>query len=275
MKTIETLPLFPLLDKKLIELLRSLSKEDWNKPTLAKLWTVKDIASHLLDGNFRTISLIRDGYNGMTPGSINSYQDIVSFLNNLNGDWVKATKRMSPKVITDLLEETGKGYLECLTQLKPFEKAMFSVAWAGEEESLNWFHIAREFTEKWHHHQQIREAVNQQGIMNREFYFPMMDTFMRALPHTYRNTSEEEGTQLSISVTGDAGGEWILEKVKEGWVLSERRSENFAARVTIPPAIAWKLFTKGIDKQTAESVMTFEGDQSLGKVVLNMVSVMA
>src|SRR6478609_6074127 len=113
MKTIETLPLFPPLDKKLIELLRSLSKEDWNRPTLAKLWTVKDIASHLLDGNFRVISLMRDGYNGLNPDVINSYQDIVSYLNNLNGDWVKATKRLSPLVLTDLLEETGKEYLQC------------------------------------------------------------------------------------------------------------------------------------------------------------------
>ena len=94
MKIIETLPLFPILDQKLIELLRSLSKEDWNKPTLAKLWTVKDIASHLLDGNFRAISLMRDGYNGMSPRVVNSYQDVVSFLNNLNADWVKATKRL-------------------------------------------------------------------------------------------------------------------------------------------------------------------------------------
>src|SRR6478735_3115441 len=129
MKTIETLPLFPLLDKSLIELLRSLSKEDWNKPTLAKLWTVKDIASHLLDGNFRVISLMRDGYNGMAPGVINSYQDIVSYLNHLNADWVTATKRLSPKVIADLLEETGDEYLACLRKLKPFEKAIFSVAW--------------------------------------------------------------------------------------------------------------------------------------------------
>src|SRR5882757_8223810 len=107
MKTIETLPLFQPLDRKLIKLLRSLSNEDWKRPTLARLWTVKDIASHLLDVNFRVISLMRDGYNGMTPGVINSYSDIVSYLNTLNADWVMATRRLSPKVITDLLEETG------------------------------------------------------------------------------------------------------------------------------------------------------------------------
>ncbi len=275
MKIIETLPLFPILDQKLIELLRSLSKEDWHRPTLAKLWTVKDIASHLLDGNFRAISLMRDGYNGLSPGVINSYQDLVSFLNNLNADWVKATKRLSPRVLTDLLEETGKEYLECLRQLKPFDKAMFSVAWAGEEESLNWFHIAREFTEKWHHQQQIREAVDRQGIMSRELFFPVMDTFMHALPHTYRDVEAKTGILINIAVTGESGGDWILKRSSDNWMLAEEQSESFAAHIKIPPAIAWKLFTKAIDKQTAERAITFEGDQSLGKVVLNMVTVMA
>jgi hypothetical protein len=35
------------------------------------------------------------------------------------------------------------------------------VAWAGEAESKNWFHVARDYSEKWHHQQQIREAVSQ------------------------------------------------------------------------------------------------------------------
>ena len=51
---VETLHLFPVLNKLLIELLSSLSADDWNKPTIAKLWTVKDIAAHLLDTNIRT-----------------------------------------------------------------------------------------------------------------------------------------------------------------------------------------------------------------------------
>jgi uncharacterized damage-inducible protein DinB len=59
---IETVHLFPLLDAKLIELLRSLSPDDWNKPTVARLWTVKDVAAHLLDGNLRMLSRARDGY---------------------------------------------------------------------------------------------------------------------------------------------------------------------------------------------------------------------
>ena len=48
---IQVLPLFPVLDDKLSELLRSLSSEDWQQPTLARKWTVKDVAAHLLDGH--------------------------------------------------------------------------------------------------------------------------------------------------------------------------------------------------------------------------------
>ena len=58
---IDTVSLFPLLDQELIALLRSLKRDDWYRPTLARLWTVKDIAAHLLDGNMRTLSLARDG----------------------------------------------------------------------------------------------------------------------------------------------------------------------------------------------------------------------
>lgn len=271
---IPTLHLFQPLDQKLIELLKSISPEDWNKPTLAKLWTVKDIAAHLLDGNVRFISMLRDHYFGEKPENINSYQDLVKFLNGLNADWVKAMKRMSPTLLIELLESTGKEYYEGIQKLDPFKPALFSVAWAGEEESQNWFHIAREYTEKWHHQQQIREAVNQQGIMTKEFFFPLINTFMRALPHTYKNVEAEEGTSLSVIVTGETGGKWSIIKTSSGWEFT-RTPTTLSSLVEIAPSDAWQLFTKGLPKEEAEKRMLFSGDQQLGRKVLDMISVMA
>ena len=46
---IDTVDLFPPLHNALLTLLRNLSDEDWHKPTVARLWTVKDIVAHLLD----------------------------------------------------------------------------------------------------------------------------------------------------------------------------------------------------------------------------------
>lgn len=98
---------------------------------------------------------------------------------------------------------------------------------------------------------------------------------MRALPHTYRDVEAKVGTLINITVTGESGGEWIVKRGNDKWMLSEEQSESYSAHINIPPATAWKLFTKGIDKQTAERTIDLEGDHSLGKVVLNMVSVMA
>ena len=272
---IPTTHLFPKLDAKLIELLRSLTPDDWSKTTVAKLWTVKDVATHLLDGNIRLLSMVRDNYLGEAPGKIDSYRDLVDFLNRLNADWVKATKRMSPTVLIELLEITGQEYSACIASLDPFEQAIFSVAWAGEEQSLNWFHVAREYTEKWHHQQQIREAVNKQGIMSREFYFPLIDTFMQALPHTYRNIAGKSNETLEIVITSEAGGEWYLTFGNAGWTLSKTRPASVDASVMIDPDTAWKLFTKALSGPEAETKINFSGNEALGKPILSMLSVMA
>jgi uncharacterized protein (TIGR03083 family) len=271
---ISTLHLFPILDQKLIELLKSLTPEDWNKKTRAKQWTVKDIAGHLLDGNLRTLSISRDRHFGEAPENIQSYQDLVNFLNRLNADWVKAMKRLSPVVLIDLLETTGHAYYTHLASLNPMEEAIFSVGWAGEDKSLNWFHIAREYTEKWHHQQQIREAVDKPGIATRTLYFPVLDTFMQALPHHYRSTPAPEGTVVRVHITGEAGGQWSIIHKHDAWKFTEP-TEAVDCDITIPGDDAWKLFTKGLSPTEAESVIQVNGHAEFGKPIFTMLAVMA
>src|SRR5438445_10080745 len=62
LKPIFTAHLFPRLDAMLIELLRSLTPEDWEKRTVSPKWKVKDVAAHLLDTPLRGVSIARDGY---------------------------------------------------------------------------------------------------------------------------------------------------------------------------------------------------------------------
>jgi hypothetical protein len=272
---IKTVHLFPLLDQKLIELLKSLSADDWKKPTLAKLWTVKDIAAHLLDGNIRVISSSHQ-FSGDPPSvPINNYSDLVDFLNGLNATWVKAMMRVSPQLLIGLLETTGKQYSEIMATADLFAPAPFSVAWAGEEHSVNWFHIAREYTEKFHHQQQIREAVSKQGIITAELFYPCIDTFMCGLPHAYRTVIANTGSLIQITVTGETGGNWYLLKSADSWTLTKNAGSTPDAVVNISPDIAWKVFTKGIDPKTAIDASKISGNINLGENMFNMVAVMA
>jgi uncharacterized protein (TIGR03083 family) len=272
---IPTLPLFPLLDHKLIELLRSLTEEEWNAQTVARLWKVKDVASHLLDTGLRALSVSRDGYFGEKAENIHSYQDLVNFLNQLNLSWTNATKRLSPQVLVQLLETTGKEYYEHLQTLNPFDNAVFSVAWAGQETSPNWFHIAREYTEKFLHQQQIRDAVGKPGIMTKEFYYPFLDTFMCALPHTFRDVEAESETVVLVEVTTAIGGQWSIQKTDSGWVLNKRITKQADAHVKIDPDTAWKLFSKSWSPVQVVDKIEINGNKSLGEQVLKMVAVMA
>ncbi|MFN3850782.1 MAG: maleylpyruvate isomerase N-terminal domain-containing protein [Spirosomataceae bacterium] len=268
--------LLPKIDQKLIELLKSLSDEDWQKQSIAPRWKVKDIAEHLLDGNIRTLSILRDGYVGDPPQNINSYQDFVDYLNKLNADWVAGMKRISPKVLIELLEITGKEYCEYLQTLNPFDDATWSVAWAGEETSQNWFHIAREYTEKWHHQQQIRLAVGKtQELYTREFYLPHLETSMRALPHHYRNTKAVDGSGIQFSITGEGGGDWFLYFENSKWDLVTKLPQSPISKVTIDGEIAWRMFTKGILRDEAQKRVKIEGNPELGNKIFDMLAVMA
>jgi uncharacterized protein (TIGR03083 family) len=272
---IETLHLFPVLDELLIELLKSLTEEEWNAKTVCKKWTVKDIASHLLDGNLRALSISRDHFFGEKPENINSYSDLVNFLNQLNMTWTNATKRLSPTVLIDLLESTGKQYAEHLQTLNPFENAIFSVAWAGEETSLNWFHITREYTEKFLHQQQIRNAVGKQALLTTTLFYPFIHTFMQALPHVYASVKAQNGTIISIVVTTEIGGQWNIIKDDENWRFITSFDEEPASTVKISPDDAWLLFSKGITPAEAQEKVEIIGNKDLGEIALNMVSVMA
>jgi hypothetical protein len=272
---IETRHLFAPLDQKLIELLRSLKTEDWEKPTIARLWSVKNIASHLLDTNLRTLSLSRDGHVIKPDQEINSYADLVAYLNRLNADWIKASDRIGPRVLIDLLESTGKEFTEYIQTLNPHDTATFSVAWAGESVSQNWFHVAREYTEKWHHQQQIREAVKIPGIMTKELFYPFIETLLHGLPYTYRNVTANTGTSILVAITTEIGGTWYLVKNEAGWLLTKNTVTEPAAAVRLSPEIAWKLFTKGISPEFAKDNAIIEGDKNLGSVVFTMVAVMA
>lgn len=271
---IDVVGLLPELDRQLIDLLKSLTPEEWQAQTIARLWKVKDVAAHLLDGNIRLLSILRDNYWGEQT-NINSHQDLVDFLNGLNADWVKAMKRMSPSMLITLLETTGPSFCSYLKSLEPFAKSVLAVDWAGESESKNWMEIAREYTEKWLHQQQIRDAVNKPGLMTREFFYPFIDIFMLALPHTYRSIEAKSGTIVKLTVTSGIGGSWLLVRAEGKWILDKNHTQSPTTEILIDPDTSWKLFSKSLRPHQVKEKVTINGDQILGETALNMVSVMA
>jgi len=267
--------LFPGLHAELMTLLRRLEPSEWNQPTACALWSVKDIAAHLLDGNVRRLSFGRDGLTATPDTPIPSYADLVGHLNRLNAEWTAAARRLSPRVLIELLDFTSGPVHAFFRSLDPHAPAIFPVAWAGEEASPNWFDIGREYTERWLHQQQIREAVGAEGLNERRWLHPALDIFVRALPFTYQGVSAPAGRSVRIAIEGEAGGVWTLVRGVEGWRILAGWEAGPAATVSLDQEAAWRLFSKGLDQESARRSIRIEGDPRLGEPVLGTLAVMA
>ncbi|MBI3404298.1 MAG: maleylpyruvate isomerase N-terminal domain-containing protein [Acidobacteria bacterium] len=267
-----TAHLYGKLEDCLLDLLRSLSPEEWEKQTVSPKWKVKDVVAHMLDTQLRKLSMGRDG--NLPPAKkFDSRDEFLAFINGLNQDGVKKYRTLSPKNLIAQMEATSKesaAYHESLDLMAP---AIFGVSWAGEEKSLNWFDTARELTERWHHQQQIRLAVDKPGIMTREFYFPVLDCFMRALPFHYREVPCPAGQLARFNVSGDCGGSWFLYRNDDAWKLIAPPEGELVSETTIPQEIAWRIFTKGIDRESARAQITVRGDPKIGLHILNMIAI--
>jgi uncharacterized protein (TIGR03083 family) len=260
------------VDEKLIDLLSSLTPAEWDLQTVAPLWKVRDVAAHLLDTALRKLSIVRDSCY-VEQVNIRSPQDLIAFINRLNREGVTVYRRLSPKVLIGMMKEACEQSARFHESLDPFAPAAFAVSWAGEEKSLNWFDTAREFTERWHHQQQIRLATNRPGIMTPELYHPVLDCFVRGLPYLYRDVDAPEGTLLVLEISGECGGRWFLRKGPSGWGFVKPSVEKPASRVTIPQELAWRVFTKGIDRDSARALVAVEGNRDLGEKVLQLTAI--
>jgi uncharacterized protein (TIGR03083 family) len=249
---IETARLYAPLHSHLMELLTGLTSEDWSRPTVCRGWSVQDIAAHILDTQIRILSMGRDGYMPPPPDrAIDSYASLVDFLNSLNSGWVKAARRMSPRMLTSLLSVTGPELAEHVMSLDPQATALFPVAWAGESQSLNWFDIGRNYTEYWHHQQQIRDAVGAPPLTSREWLHPVLALFLYALPRAYEGVLAD-ASSVQIVVTGEAGGLWALKQNSPGmWTLQIGPADSGDVAIELTDDTAWRFLTKGMTPDEA------------------------
>ncbi|MGD9001939.1 MAG: maleylpyruvate isomerase N-terminal domain-containing protein [Anaerolineae bacterium] len=264
--------LFPEILAAFIDLLCGLSTEDWDKPTACPCWSVKDVALHLLGDDVAMLSSGRDGH---TPSvSTHSWVELVAFINEWNEGWVRATRRVSPRLLIDLLELTGTQVCTYFQSLDPYAIAG-PVSWAGPDPAPVWLDLAREYTERWHHQQHIRDAVDRPGLKEPQFFAPVLDTFVRGLPYAFRETEAADGTLVGLTISGAAGGQWFLLRAGENWGLYINVQREPHAEVIVDEDAAWRIFTRGLSKDEARGSVTVQGNQSLGLKVLDLVSIIA
>ena len=236
-------------------------------------WSVHDLAAHIPGDDITQLSMGRDGFKASLINADN-WKALVAGLNILNEQWVKAMKRVSPRLMIDFLRSTGGQASRYLQSPDPHTVGPV-VRWASLKPSPMWLHIAREYTERWHHQQQVREAGRRPLLTGPDWFAPVLATFVHRLPLTYSEVSAPTGTTVRVTISGASGRTWPVARIESEWVLCDNEIAESAARVTIDEVDAWRLFTKSIARDISETRVVIEGDQELGSKALVTVSIIA
>jgi uncharacterized protein (TIGR03083 family) len=264
---IDVLPYFSKEEQALMTLLSALTEEDWTRPTVCTGWSVKDLAAHLLGDKVGRLSRDRDGHaaDGPRPG-----EAFPRFIDRINDEWVVACRRLSTDVLLTMMYEFMGQTTEHWAKLD-LDVLGEPVSWAGAEPAPRWLDAARDYSEFWVHHVQLREALEHTPL-EAEYAEPIADTFVRALPHALRDVEARVGKQVGYTVTGRGGGKWHARRERDGWVLDRGAppSRTPLATVATDADTFWRLCTR--NEADLGRVKT-SGDENVCAVVLGMTSI--
>jgi len=115
--------------EELLELVASLSQEEWLMPTPATRWCVRDVALHLLDDDLGWLSRGRDADMASLIPMGGDYRRFVQALDDKNQRWVDAASGLSRRVVGNLLAWSGAEVARYYDTLDLAEPA--GVLWAG------------------------------------------------------------------------------------------------------------------------------------------------
>jgi hypothetical protein len=234
---------------------------------------VRDVAGHLLDGDLRKIGGQRDGHHIAAGRSIASDRDLAAFINEINASGVAFMARLSPRLLVDLLEITGGWVADVVVALDPHAPSWIPVSWAGEAASENWMDIGREYTERWHHQMQIREAVGAPRLLQPRWMEPLLDFSVRALPYAYAEVKADAGTVVTVRVEGETGGTWSLVREGAGWQLREGAPPAPDTTVLLATDDVWRAFFNALGAPEAERRARVDGNVELARPLFRTRSV--
>jgi uncharacterized protein (TIGR03083 family) len=268
--------LFGEIRRELLQVLQDLTAEQWERPTVCPGWAVRDVALHLLGIDVANLSRRRDGFAyhpDAFPGDPAAF-DLVALVNYINEEWVQATRCLSPRLLCALLAFVGEEMDDYFVRLDGGAMGE-AVSWAGPDPAPVWLDVAREYTDRWVHQQQIRDAVECPGMIEPRYLAPVLATFVHALPRTLRHEAPSPGTFVRLIISGDAGGSWVAVRTSDAWVLAREFAGEAAATVTVDQDTAWRLCTRGLSPEVVRAKARIDGDRALGELMLRMVSIIA
>jgi hypothetical protein len=169
---------------------------------------------------------------------------------------------------------TGGWVTSLVTSLPLRGRSIFPVSWAGEVESENWMDTGREYTERWHHQMQIRDAVGApQLLLQPRWMTPLLNIAVCAWPPAYAGVAAPPETAVQFEVTGDTTGTWSIVAGDSSWEVRAGEGPVAACVIRTSADTAWRLLFNALTPEQIGERLSVTGDASLAVPLLRARSV--
>lgn len=263
-------PLFMLERDRLLALLNDLNEADWQRPSPCPGWSVLDLVGHLLGNDLGLLSRRRDDYMGTPAPDGLAEDEFIDWLDQLQMAWVGAARRISPRLVTELLAWTGPRLVDVLGDEDLGERAT-PVSWAGPQAAPRWLDQLRELSEYWIHRQQLHEAVQRPVDLDPVLLRPILSGLRWALPHRLTQAGLELDGVIRIEVGEPINEQWTLAATDGVWDFSapthQHHHQDVATTMVLTGDTAWRLLTNNLREASRPAKVT--GDERPATIVLN------
>ncbi len=266
---------------RLLGLLRSLERGAWARPTRCPGWTVADVARHLLGDDLYRISHSRDGHHGAVPPAGIDGSGFADWLDGVQVAWVEAARRISPRLVVELLEATGVVVRAVLAAEDP-EELTGAVSWASDAPVPAWMDHGRELSEHWIHRQQMLDALGRGPDLAPAATAAVLEVLRWSYPHRLAAALARPGDAVLISVAGPVTLQWTLRFGGDEWTFATdgghpsgkqrleepERAAAPAAELVLSTDQAWRLLSNNLPPG-AEDRLWARGEPAIVEALLD------
>ena len=200
------------------------------------------------------------------PGATEA--EFVAWLDELQAEWVRAARRLSPRLVTDLLRWAGPQITGTFRREDPRARTA-SVSWAGHGPVPAWLDQARELSEYWIHRQQILQALGRPSDLRADLAGPVLGRAPLGLPlppgpgpGAARRHGDDCGHRPGRP---DLAAWWPR---KSGWEFRDRPGPRVVASLAMATEQAWRLLTNNLPAAARERTSRHRASDAITGILL-------
>jgi uncharacterized protein (TIGR03083 family) len=251
---------------RLLQVLGSLRSADWQKPTPCPEWNVLALCCHLVGVDLSSLSRNRDQHHGTDLPDGQSEAEFIQWIDNLQMEWVEAARRLSPRVVIDLLAWSAPQLVDMFEDQDP-TACLAHVSWAGPDPLPVWLNQLRELSEYWIHRQQLLQALDLPADLRSDLVGPILEGLRWAYAFRLGKVPAAFGDTVVFTITGPYAATWHLVATESGWDFPTMPGTKVVASLSLTTDQAWRLLSNNLSAAEQAQLLA-SGDPRILEVIL-------